>query len=96
MNAGSPSPSSQNLGAIRDVTLEKSPMSAMSVGESLLIFHPLINQRIHTGEKPYKCSKCGEPSARAHLLAYIIRFILERNPTSVMSVGELCSHCIPY
>lgn len=59
-NAGSPSTSIQNLGAIRDVTLDKSPMSAVNVGESMLIFHPLINIREFTLGKSPTSAACVE------------------------------------
>lgn len=59
-------------------------MNALNVGESLAVFHPLLNIRELTLEKHcMSVVNMGQHSATVHLLFYIIDSTSERNPTSV-------------
>lgn len=75
---------------IRGHTLERSPMTILTVEKPSVVDHILKNTREHIPEKnPIHALTVGKPSVINHLLENTEEYTLKRNPMKVTTVGSL-------
>lgn len=84
---GKPSPTNINLSSTRKSTVEKELMSVVDVGNSFWMAPCLlfIHQRVHTGERSFKCSRVENSLVAAHSLD-----IGHKGLMSTSNVGNFC------